>query len=216
MYNILTEAPKTIASWALDSDYAVGKYWTNKDTKDQHIFEVVGVNGKNLLVKEVKVEKKGRYNVPMKGKYLRPNNILTAKDYLGNATVYDQETNSYYELYPMRLDGILDAKPTNERFPAWKVGAIVHVSWGTTMLRNDFYEIVARSGITVTLRHRNHKILTQDKNDSGTETLADGFSTTKTIRARIVSSGRADGVVKLDYGMFGYRWDGKPVSFYGD
>ena len=78
------------------------------------------------------------------------------------------------------------------------------------------HENVARSGITVTLRHRNHKILTQDKNDSGTETLADGFSTTKTIRARIVSSGRADGVVKLDYGMFGYLWDGKPVSFYGD
>ena len=217
MTDFLSEALKTIAHVAKPSDYEVGAFWSTLSSKDQHIFEVVGVNGNTLQFKEVKTEKKGRYNVPIKGKFLYPHIMLTARKEPYGVSVFDAAARIYYDLLPMRLDEVMNPKPTSERFPKWKIGAIVHVSWGATMQRNRFYEVVERSGVSVTLRRRNQKEVETYGYDNGTETIDKGFATPETIKVRILSTpSQKDGLVKLGYGMFGYLWDGKPVSFYGD
>lgn len=190
-------------------DYKIGRLWETNAPRNKRVFEVVRVAGMDIFFRECVTEKKGTKTVGIAGKYANQVQYTAKRMGAYSLSVFDSVNNIVLPIVPAPLP----KEKAPEKYPEWKVGAIV-VDDSTRV--PAFYEIVARTGITVTLRRRHRKDISDDGNGNGETVVDDGFASDRTYRARIIERVGKVGVK----GEYGYGiielWDGKPVQFWSD
>lgn len=100
---------------------------------------------------------------------------------------------------------------TPEQIASVKVGDIFHYSWGYEQTNADFYEVVAKKGVTVTLREIETKSAGAGRSGSmsGVVVPIAGAFKGEPIKKKLRFDGSSPSV-SFEFGWCGL-WDGRPV-----